>query len=471
MKKAPIKVMNLFTLMMVASAFGISIRNLPLIATTGMQMFFFATIAIIFFYIPIALVSAELATAFPKMGGIAVWVTEAFGKKWGFVAIFLQWSYMNIGVISMLFFISGTIASTISENLANQKLFLLCSNLIIIWLFTYLNSKGLKVSTKISMFFFIIGIFFPAILLITISFTKFFLQGSNILDISFTFKNLLPDFNNLSTLIILIGFMRAFGGIEASAVHANSVKKPKKNYPIAILFVVFLCFSINVFGGFSIALIEKKENINLVAGIINIFRYFLSQNNLLYLLPIIGTIVAIGQIGGFSTWLMGPIKGILEIAQEGELPKFFQKVNKKNAPINLMIIQAFIISITSSLFLLLGANINIAFWIALVVAMMVYFSMYFLMFLSAIRLRYTRKDVKRSFKIPFKNIGMWIVCILGMTSVTIGFLMAVFPPSQLEVTNYIKFLLTILIFVLVIFAIPFIIHKLKKPSWNPNYKK
>jgi amino acid transporter len=471
MKKENVKVMNLFTLMMVASAFGISIRNLPLIATTGMQMFFFGFLTIIIFYLPIALVSAELASAFPQMGGIAIWVKEAFGKKWGFVAIWLQWTYMNIGVIAMLFFISGTIASTISENLANQKLFILAINLVVIWLFTYFNSKGLKVSSKISMIFFILGVFLPAVLLIYFGFSFFSKEGSIYLNTSFTKNSLLPNFKSFSALIILIGFMRAFGGIEASASHANSVKNPRRNYPIAILFVVALCFSINILGSLSIAFFNKADEINLIAGVINTFRYFFEKNNILYFLPIIGFLVALGQVGGFSTWLMGPIKGILEVALEGELPKFFQKVNKKNAPINLMIIQAIVISITSSLFLLLGANINIAFWISLAVAMMVYFSMYFLMFLSALYLRYTKKDIERVFKIPFKNIGIWIVCSLGMVSVLFAFVMALFPPTQLEIKGYISFLITILAFVSVIFSIPFIIHKLKKPSWNPNYKK
>ena len=34
--------------------------------------------------IPMAALSAELATAFPTDGGAIVWVTEAFGGRWGF---------------------------------------------------------------------------------------------------------------------------------------------------------------------------------------------------------------------------------------------------------------------------------------------------------------------------------------------------------------------------------------------------
>ena len=86
--------MSLFTLIMISSAFTVSIRNLPTEAETGLHMIFFALIAAIGFFIPVALVSAELATGWPKQGGIYVWVKEAFGDRCGFVSIWLQWNYM-----------------------------------------------------------------------------------------------------------------------------------------------------------------------------------------------------------------------------------------------------------------------------------------------------------------------------------------------------------------------------------------
>ncbi len=464
------KVLNLFSLMMIASAFGISIRNLPVFAKTGMEMIFFGIVTVIIFYLPIALVSAELATGWPKMGGVAVWVKEAFGKKWGFVAIWLQWIYMNIGVIAMLYFISGTIAYLIDPNLVNNKIFLIPTALGIIWLFTYLNLRGLKLSSKISIICFIIGILLPAILLIYLGFDYFLKGGISNLDTSFTVSNLLPNFSQISTVVLLVGFMRAFGGIEACAVHANSVNNPKRNYPIAILFVVVLGFCINIFGSMSLGFVIPKDEISLIGGVMKAFSVFFENNNMQYILPILGILIALGQIGGFSTWIMGPIKGLLETAQEGELPVFFQKINKNQVPRNLMLLQAIIISISSTSFLLLGSSINIAFWISVALSMMVYFSMYVLMFLSAIYLRYKQPNVQRSFRLPFKNYGIWCISVLGILSVVLGFFIALFPPAQLEDQSYIKYISTLLGCFLLIYSIPFIIHKLKKESWNNTLK-
>jgi glutamate:GABA antiporter len=453
--------MNLFTPMMVTSAFNVSLRNLPMLSTMKMQMLFFAIIAIIIYYLPIAMISAELATGWPKMGGIAIWVKEAFGKKMGFLAIWLQWIYMNIGVIAMLYFISGTLSYVFDPKLVENKIYLISMTLILIWSFTFFNLKGLKISTEISMSFFLIGVLIPAIIIISLG-ISYVLKGKPIqVDTALNAKNYLPSFH-FSSLVILLAFMRTFGGIEGSAVHANNVANPKRDYPIAIAFTVMMSLLVNVLGALTLAIVIPEKETSLIAGVMNAFTIYLEKYNLKSFIPLLGICVAIGQTGGFSTWLAGPVRGLLETAQEGELPPFFQKVNKNNMPINLMILQACLISITSTTFLLISSNVNMSFWISVAISMMVYVTMYFFMILSCLYLRYKRPEVHRTFKVPF----IWVVSIIAMSAMVFAFIIALVPPVQLPVENYKKYISIIVVFITVIFTVPLIIHSMKKPSWN-----
>lgn len=84
-------VLGVFTLAMMNVAVIASLRILPMMAQEGFALIFFFLLAAIVFLIPTALVSAELATGWPKEGGVYVWVSEALGQKWGFLAIWLQW--------------------------------------------------------------------------------------------------------------------------------------------------------------------------------------------------------------------------------------------------------------------------------------------------------------------------------------------------------------------------------------------
>lgn len=459
--------MSLFTLIMISSAFTISVRNLPTEAVTGMHLVFFALVAAIGFFIPVALVSAELATGWPKQGGIYVWVKEAFGERLGFVSIWLQWNYMIIGIISQLYFVGGSLAFIFAPHLAHSKLFLLIALLIVLWGSTFFAIRGQKTSSTISTVGFLGGVLFPGALLIILGII-YLLQGNpSQIDMTLSLENVIPNLSQITTLVLLVGFMRTFAGIEASSSHAAEVENPKRNYPIAIFFVVVTGLVINIIGSLSVAAVVPPKEISLVAGIMEAFTDFFAKFNMSWFVPIMGILVAFGAIGAINTWLMGPVKGLFASAQNGELPPYFQKTNKNNSPQRLLILQAVLISLIGGSFLLLP-NINIAFWISVAIAMLIYFTMYSLMLLAGIRLRYKAPKVKRAYTVPGGNFGMWFVSLLGLLTLLLGYIVAVFPPAQLSAGHLQVYETVLIAGIIIIFAIPFIIYKCKKPSWKIN---
>ncbi len=464
---------SLFYLIMISLALVVSIRNLPTIAAMGMHMIFFGIITAVLFFIPGALVSAELATGWPEMGGIAVWVKEAFGKRWGFVAIWLQWTYMISSVISMLYFISSSLAFVFDESLVANKTYLIICQLIFIWGFTFLNLKGLNISKVISSIGFLAGVLFPALLIITLS-VIYILQNHPVqMDFSLTYSNYFPDFKHISTIVLLIGFMRALAGVEVSAAHANDVENPKKSFPIAIFVVVVIGLLITILGAMAVAIVIAEEDLSLSAGVMDAFKIFFTKFNFNFvgLMPVLALLVAAGQIGSFSSWLISPIKGILKMGREGELPHFFHKVNKNEVPSNLMIMQAVIVSIIGTFFLLFAKSINVAFWISVALSMLIYVSMYFLMFLSAIYLRYKKPNVKRKFRVFKKNYGMWIICIIGMITMLLTFIIAFVPPEEFTPQNISAYYAILIVSILIVFILPFIITAFKKSSWKNHREK
>ncbi|NGX55889.1 MAG: Glutamate/gamma-aminobutyrate antiporter [Candidatus Anoxychlamydiales bacterium] len=461
------KKLSLTSIMFVSLAFVVSVRNLPMIADTGMKMFFFGLLAAILFALPAAFVSAELATGWPKRGGIYIWVREAFGEKAGFFAIWMQWSYMMISQIAMLYFVAGSLAYVIDPNLAKSRLFLLIVSLIILWGSTYLNSKGITLSAKISKIGFLSGVAFPGVVIITLGIIYWFSNKPIQIDLSFTKKSLIPDFSQLSSLVLLIGFIRSYAGLEASAVHANNVENPKKNYPIAIFAVVLIGFILFILGSFSVGSIVPVKDLSLIAGILQAIDLFLTDFNLKWFVPVMAILVAIGQTGSIVTWLMGPVKGVYESALNGDLPKFFRKTNKAKAPINLLIIQAISVSIILAS-LLLFSQLNIAFFYSVALSIMLYLTMYVLMFIAGIHLRYSQPKVNRKYKVPFKNIGMWIVASIGIITSLFCIFISFFPPKELSDKDPKIYMLTLAIFIVVLILLPILIIKTKKESWKPK---
>ena len=83
---------GVMTLAIMNVAAVVSLRGLPAEAEYGLSSAFYYLFAAIVFLIPTSLVAAELAAMFSnKEGGVFRWVGEAYGKRYGFLAIFLQW--------------------------------------------------------------------------------------------------------------------------------------------------------------------------------------------------------------------------------------------------------------------------------------------------------------------------------------------------------------------------------------------
>ena len=108
------KKLSLLSIIMITVVSVDSIRNLPAAAKFGEVLITFYVLAAIFFLIPTALVSAELSAKFQCSGGIYTWVKNAFGEKFGLIAIWLQWAENVIWCPTLLSFIAGSVGYVIS---------------------------------------------------------------------------------------------------------------------------------------------------------------------------------------------------------------------------------------------------------------------------------------------------------------------------------------------------------------------
>ena len=103
--------LGVFTLAIMNVTAVVSLRGLPAEAVYGMSSAFYYLFAAIVFLIPTSLVAAELAAMFQdKQGGVFRWVGEAYGKRIGFLAIWLQWIESTIWYPTVLTFGAVSIA-------------------------------------------------------------------------------------------------------------------------------------------------------------------------------------------------------------------------------------------------------------------------------------------------------------------------------------------------------------------------
>lgn len=431
--------LGLFKLIAVTLAFVMSIRNLPMLAETGWPQIFYMVLAAIIFQIPVALISAELATGFPSEGGAYSWIKQAFGKKWAFVGAWMFWAQMCVGMVMVASFIAAMLAYVIDPALASDRYFIMGISLICIWAPTVYNLRGLKASTLISTVGYFVGVAIPFLLIILFGAIWYF--GGHPVDLApLTWESVVPDFSNMNNLVFFTGIILLYVGTEAVAVHAPQTKNVQRNFPKAMIVATILLLILNVIGAISIQMVVPANEIGLASGIMQTFHIFFTKMNLEWLSPIVALMIGFGAFGQLSTWLLGPSKSMLAVAKDGNMPKFFHRTNGQGMPVVFMLLQAIILSTVAMVYLLVP-TINAGFFMVLVLTVLLYSVTYVLIFASAIYLRYSQPDVKRTYRVPGGNWGIWILGCLGIFAMLLCMVFSVFPPTSLPEDSKLTYIL------------------------------
>ena len=458
----PHRVLKIFTLAMLNVSIMLSLRSLPVVAQLGLSSIFYFSIVGLVFLLPCALVSAELATGWPKSGGIYIWVREAFGDRLGFFSIWMQWIHNVAWYPVILSFIAATIAYVTFPELTENKLFVIGVILVSFWGMTLLNMLGIRFSSRLSSIGVIAGTILPGLFIIVLG--CIWIRTNTSIDTPFRNPELTHKFGSLDSLVFLSGLFLAFSGLEVSASLAGEVQKPQKSYPKAIALAACITFILLVVGGIMISYVIPPAQMSLVSGVVEAMDQFLAAFHLEPLKPFIGVLLAVGALAEVNSWLISPVKGLHATSLHGNLPPSLQKLNDHGTPTRLLLLQGAIVTVTSFVFLFMPTTSG-AFWILTILSAQSYLIMYLVMFMAAIALRYIKPKVKRVYKVPFGNVGMWLCGIFGILACLFAISLGFVPPSDLEVgstTFYKLFLAGGLLFMCLI---PFCIYHFKKPSW------
>ncbi|WP_367606051.1 APC family permease [Legionella sp. W05-934-2] len=424
------KPLSVFTLVMINIIAVDSLRTLPISAAYGFSLVFYYLIAAFLFFIPVALVSAELATAMPKTGGIYIWVKQAFGQRAAFITIWLQWIYNVVWYPTIMVFVVVTLATLTSPMLVSNKGWMLLTVNLLFWLFTLLNCFGMRISGFVSILGAIVGTLLPMVIIISLGII-WLLQGHPVsiqMDWQHFFPHLMDNDNN--ELILLGGILFGLVGMEMSAVHAGDVENPQKDYPKALLWSTIIIILTLVMGSLAIAMVVPNAKLSLVSGLMEAFAIFFNSYHLPWMTQVVACFIIIGALSSVSAWIIGPTRGLMVAAEDGCLPHLLAKTNRFGAPVNLLMVQAGLLTLLSSVYVLFD-DINVSYWLLSDLTAQMALLVYVMMFFAFIELRQKHLCQPGRFTIPgnlfakFIALCGLIICLLVIST---GFI----PPKNLS---------------------------------------
>lgn len=427
--------LSVFFLVMINVIAIDSLRNISSNAIYGLGVPFYYLLAAIGFMIPCALVTAELATHYPKAGGVYVWVERAFGPPWGFLTIWLQWIYNVFWYPTILSFIAVNIAYLIDPTLAANSIYMVSMVLILFLLSTLSNYFGMKFSAKVSTICAIVGTLIPMAFIIVLG-VMWILDGHE-LGLEITASRFFPAPWESEHLAFFVIVLFSLFGLEMSAVHAEEVKNPQRDFPRALLYSSLLIVLSAAGASTAVALVVPHGSLNIVSGLDQALALFLKAFHLEWLFPIALLTIILGSLGGVSAWIIGPTKGLAVAADEGYAPISWARRNKKNVPTRLLWIQLVLVCLFSLLFVCLP-SLSTAYWVLSNLTAELALLFYIVLFAGAIRLRYKNAGAavqSNVYKIPGGKVGIWFVAGLGMMSCIVALGLSFIPPKDLPLPS------------------------------------
>jgi glutamate:gamma-aminobutyrate antiporter len=439
----------------------VAIYEYPVFATSGFSSIFYLLLGGIFWFAPIALCAAEMATVNGwKNGGVFSWVSNTLGEKWGFAAVFFQWFQVTIGFVTVLYFAVGSLSYLIQwPPLNNNPLYKFLASLFLFWFLTFLQFKGTKWTAKFTSWGLTFGILIPVFFLFLLTF--FYIYRGNPIYINFSWKTFFPDFKNIDSLAILVSFMLSYTGIEASAPLINNLKNPNRNYPIVMFMLILYALILNSLGSLSLAVVTPISKMNWSAGVNETFETLILPygKHLLWIVKILSAAMALGIMSDVSAWIISPTAGMQITAEKGIIPLCFTKTNSSGVPTTLLIFQGFVVTIWLAILTLGGGGNALSFMAALALTVVVYLVTYILMFLGYLVLIYKYSNLPRGYEVPGGNRFKIIVAGSGLTMALITFVISFFPPTN--VVDKKGYILLLIIASTITLILPLLIYRFK----------
>lgn len=440
-----------------------SLRSLPTMSTYGLGSITLYVIPAVLFLVPTALVAAELATGW--RGGVYVWVREAFGNRWGFQAIWLQWVQNVVWYPVQLAFIAASIAFVFGdEKLANSGLYTAIMIVVFYWISTLLNLRGGGLFAKVGSWGGLIGTLIPGVILIVLG--AVWLIAGNKSQVPMEGSDIIPPFTGLASIVLIVSNFLAYAGMEVNAVHADDMKRPGKQYPRAIFVAAGLILLVFILPTLAIAFVVPKSQLGLTTGINIAFQAYFEHWNIGWATAVLSAAIALGALASVVTWIAGPSKGLLAAGRTGLLPPWLQKQNKAGVQIGILVSQGVIVTILAGLFVVIP-NVSAAFFTLVDMAAALYLIMYMLMFASAITLRRKAPNVKRDYRVPM----MPVVAGVGFFASLAAFLLGFIPPSGLAGIPSGAYPWVMGAVIIVLGVPPLLFYAFRKPSWDQRDKR
>jgi len=275
---------------------------------------------------PSGLIISELTSAYPKQGGIYIWIREGMGIRWAARASWISFACGFFIPVSS-FIMCSNILSNIFFPRAGFILRVIIA-VIFLWTMIYVASKPMSESRVIVN---IAGIIKLTIFILSFVCGMIYICKGNHIANNINISNLKPTLNQGIIYLPIIIF--SMTGMELASASAEDAEEPGKNLPKFIILIALTAIILNILAVIGTLAVIPLNSLNIVTGTIDVFTKTFESPSFY---SIVGVPFIFSIFSQCLTWIIGGTRGISESAKEGEFPSVLGIETKAGLPIGAM---------------------------------------------------------------------------------------------------------------------------------------
>jgi len=389
------------------------------IAIGGAEVFTWLVVLFVFFFIPSALISAELGAAIPEEGGVYVWVRRAFGRFAGALTSLLYWAGTPLWLGGSVTAVAITVYDRFLGHLTRPETFLFGT------LFVILATVAAVVPLRWGKWVPSSGAIGQIVLLLlfTASVAAYGVQhGVHGLSVG----GLRPS----GAVFIAVApiLLYSFVGVELPTTAAEEMRDPRRDIPAAIGLAGLgqaLMYGVPIL---AVLIVLPTEQITSLHGLIDAMRTVytvyggsvgadgatLSGAGL-----VLGRLSAVLFIwvllASGTAWIMGAGRAQAAACLDGAGPRVLGRISDRSGvPVVMGLVSGAVsLAMMWTNLWVSGGDAQAYFSVALNVAIAVIVLAYLLIYPAFLRLRHRAPDLERPFLVPGGGAVAWVLTLLA----------------------------------------------------------
>ena len=388
-------------------------------AAIGNSKYFWWVIAMIGFFLPYGLVTAELGTTYSQGGGLYDWISRAFGRKWGARATWYYWIHFAIWMAALGVLFTEVLNQAFGLYLGTWLA--LAVQLVFIWA---VGALSLFPISESKMLINICSVFKVAIMAALGALGLYYGLTHGVANPVSSARELLPSVVGLSFIAMV---MFNFKGFEVVTTFAGDMKDPQKEIPKALLMAGILIVAFYLFASFGIGVAIPREELSTYGGLLDSFYFFFQNMGLpVILIPVIAIMFLYSLFANPLVWALGVNYVAFHAAQNNAMPQVFGKTTKTGAPLGATVMS----SVVASAMVVAAPFIPDPdiFWGFFALQILMLLIPYVIMFPAFKKLRHIDPHTTRPYKAPGGKLAINFMTYSPMVMLLVsGVLVAVYP--------------------------------------------